>query len=75
MAQIGKFPKRAKPISKYSEIDSKGRFPTYDKLNEEIEKYQLALCKPSTYVLRQHKDQDQGETPVRNFARRIVRSS
>ena len=27
MAQIGKFPKRAKPISMYSEIDSKGRFP------------------------------------------------
>ena len=57
MAQIGKFPKRAKPISKYSEIDSKGRFPTYDKLNEEIEKYQLALFKPSTYVLDQFKDQ------------------
>ena len=68
MAQIGKFPKRAKPISKYSEIDSKGRFPTYDKLNEEIEKYQLALFKPSIYVLPQYKDQYQGETNVRNFS-------
>ena len=68
MAQIGKFPKRAKPISKYSEIDSKGRFPTYDKLNEEIEKYQLALFKPSIYVLPQFKDQYQGETNVRNFS-------
>jgi hypothetical protein len=37
-------------------------------LNEEIEKYQLALFKPSTYVLRQHKDQYQGETNVRNFS-------
>lgn len=68
MAQIGKFPKRAKPISKYSEIDSKGRFPTYDKLNEEIEKYQLALFKPSTYVLPKYKDQYQGETNIRNFS-------
>ena len=68
MAQIGKFPKRAKPISKYSEIDSKGRFPTYDKLNEEIEKYQLALFKPSVYVLDQFKNQYQGEANVRNFS-------
>ena len=68
MAQIGKFPKRAKPISMNSEIDSKGRFPTYDKLNEEIEKYQLALFKPSIYVLPQFKDQYQGETNVRNFS-------
>ena len=68
MAQIGKFPTRAKPISMYSEIDSKGRFPTYDKLNEEIEKYQLALFKPSTYVLDQFKDHYQGETNVRNFS-------
>ncbi len=68
MAQIGKFPKRAKPISKYSEIDSKGRFPSYDKLNEEIEKYQLALFKPSVYVLDQFKDQYQGEASVRNFS-------
>jgi GTPase involved in cell partitioning and DNA repair len=52
----------------YSEIDKKGRFPTYDKLNEEIEKYQLALFKPSTYVLPQYKDQYQGETNVRNFS-------
>jgi ERCC4-related helicase/alpha-D-ribose 1-methylphosphonate 5-triphosphate synthase subunit PhnG len=68
MSAIGKFPKRAKPISKYSEIDSKGRFPTYDKLNEEIEKYQLALFKPSIYVLPQYKDRYQGETNVRNFS-------
>jgi hypothetical protein len=68
MAQIGHFPKRAKPVSVYSDIDKKGRFPTYDKLNEEIEKYQLALFKPSTYVLRQYKDQYQGETNVRNFS-------
>ena len=68
MAQIGQFPKRSKPISMYSDIDKKGRFPTYDKLNEEIEKYQLSLFKPSVYVLPQFKDQYQGETNVRNFS-------
>ena len=68
MAQIGRFPKRSKPLSIYSDIDKKGRFPTYDKLNEEIDKYQLALFKPSIYVLPQFKDQYQGETNVRNFS-------
>jgi SNF2 family DNA or RNA helicase len=68
MAQIGRFPKRNKPISIYSDIDKKGRFPTYDKLNEEIDKYQLALFKPSIYVVPQFKDQYQGETNVRNFS-------
>ena len=68
LAQIGQFPKRAKPLSIYSDIDKKHRFPTYDKLNEEIEKYQLALFKPSTYVLSQFKDQYQGEDNVRNFS-------
>ena len=37
-------------------------------MNEEIEKYQLALFKPSIYVLPQFKDQYQGETNVRNFS-------
>ena len=68
MAKIGRFPKRNKPISVYSDIDKKSRFPTYDKLNEEIDKYQLALFKPSIYVLPQFKDQYQGETNVRNFS-------
>ncbi|QDL36250.1 helicase-related protein [Rhodoferax sediminis] len=68
LAQIGHFPKRTKPVSIYSDIDKKHRFPTYDKLNEEIEKYQLSLFKPSTYVLPQFKDQYQGEVNVRNFS-------
>jgi hypothetical protein len=68
MAKIGRFPKRNKPISVYSEIDNKSRFPTYDKLNEEIDKYQLALFKPSIYVLPQFKAQYKGETNIRNFS-------
>ena len=67
MAQMGEFPQRAKPISQYAEIDSKGRFPSYDRLNEEIEKYQLALFKPSVYVKPQFKHLYQGEANVRNF--------
>ena len=49
-------------------MTAKAVSPTYDKLNEEIEKYQLALFKPSIYVLPQFKDQYQGETNVRNFS-------
>ena len=68
MAQIGQFPKRAKPVSVYSDIDKKGRFPTYDKLNEEIDKYQLSLFKPSTYVLDEFKSHYQDKVDVRNFS-------
>jgi SNF2 family DNA or RNA helicase len=68
LAQIGQFPKRAKPSSIYSDIDKKGRFPTYDRLNEEIEKYQLAIFKPSTYVLEQFKIQYLSEHDIGNFS-------
>ncbi|MGV8804252.1 MAG: helicase-related protein [Polaromonas sp.] len=68
MAEIGQFPKRAKPMSVYSDIDQKGRFPSYDKLNEEIDKYQLSLFKPSTYVLDQFKSHYQDKVDVRNFS-------
>ena len=67
MAQIGHFPKRAKPISIYSLIDKKGRFHTYDRLNEEIEKYQLAIFKPSAYVWPQFREQYKNESGVHNF--------
>lgn len=67
IAQIGQFPKRAKPTSVYAEIDSKGRFPTYDRINQEIERYQLSLFKPSAYVLPEHRHLYQGEKRIRNF--------
>ena len=68
LAVIGQFPKRAKPISIYSDIDNKHRFPTYDRLNEEIEKYQLALFKPSAYVLPEFKSLYEGEGNIKNFS-------
>ncbi len=68
LAAIGQFPKRAKPISISADIDSKHRFPTYDRLNEEIEKYQLSLFKPSAYVLPQFKSLYAGEGAIKNFS-------
>jgi SNF2 family DNA or RNA helicase len=67
LATIGQFPKRAKPRSIYADIDNKHRFPTYDRLNEEIEKYQLSQFKPSAYVLPQFKHFYAGEGAIKNF--------
>jgi superfamily II DNA or RNA helicase len=68
LAAIGQFPKRAKPRSIYSDIDNKHRFPTYDRLNQEIEKYQLSQFKPSAYVLPQFKHFYAGEGAIKNFS-------
>ena len=67
MAQIGRFPKRRKPESVFSEIDLKGRFLSYDKLNDEIDNYQLAIFKPSKYVLDEFKAQYEDHR-VQNFS-------
>lgn len=55
LAQMGQFPKRKKPESIFSEIDLKGCFLTYDRLNDEIGNYKLSLFNPSRYVLPQYK--------------------
>ncbi len=68
LAAIGQFPKRAKPRSIYADIDNKHRFPTYDRLNQEIEKYQLSQFKPSAYVLPQFKHFYAGEGAIKNFS-------
>ncbi|MCC7067236.1 MAG: DEAD/DEAH box helicase family protein [Burkholderiales bacterium] len=67
MAQIGQFPKRRKPESVFSEIDLKGRFLSYDKLNDEIDNYQLSIFKPSKYVLEKFKAQYE-DRRVQNFS-------
>jgi SNF2 family DNA or RNA helicase len=56
MARLGGFPKRLKPVSLYPEIDSKGRFLSYDKLNEEMSGYKLSLFNPWRYVKEQFKE-------------------
>src|SRR5690606_2886792 len=67
IAQIGQFPKRRKPESVFSEIDLKGRFLSYDKLNDEIDNYQLSIFKPSKYVLEAFKAQYEDHR-VQNFS-------
>lgn len=54
IAQLGGFPERAKPVSLVADIDQKGRFPSYDKLNDEISQYRLSLFNPSAYVLPEY---------------------
>jgi len=54
---IGQFPKRKKPESVFSVIDLKGRFLSYDRLNDEISNYQLSLFKPSKHVRPEFKAQ------------------
>ena len=54
IADLGGFPKREKPVSIYPEIDLRERFLSYDKLNDEIAAYKLALFNPSRYVLEPH---------------------
>ncbi|WP_339867507.1 helicase-related protein [Pseudohongiella nitratireducens] len=67
LTQIGRFPARKKPESVFSEIDLKGRFLSYDRLNDEIDNYQLSLFTPSRYVLPQFKDQYEDRN-VLNFS-------
>jgi len=53
---IGKFSERLKPVSLSPDIDTKGFFPTYDELYEQIRKYKLSIFNPSAYVLPKHKE-------------------
>lgn len=55
LSKIGTFPKRLKPDSIFTEIDLDGHFLSYDRLNDEINNYQLSLYNPSNYVLQDFK--------------------
>lgn len=55
IAALGGFPERKKPVSLYPEIDLRGRFLSYDKLNDEIAGYKLTLFNPSKYVKNEFK--------------------
>jgi len=55
IAELGGFPVRKKPVSIYPEIDLRGRFLSYDKLNDEIAGYKLTLFNPSKYVKEEFK--------------------
>jgi hypothetical protein len=62
ITQLGGFPERNKPISVYPEIDTRRRFLSYDKLNDEIGGYKLSLFNPSKYVKQEFKSLYQGRT-------------
>ncbi len=70
LAAIGKFPKRLKPISIYSEIDTQGRFLSYDLLNDRISNYKLSLFNPSAYVREEFLGHYE-ERKVRNFSQSV----
>lgn len=67
MNEIGKFPDRNKPESIYPDIDTLGRFMSYDKLNEEISNYKLAVFNPAKYVRKEHRDKYFSKEVVANF--------
>jgi hypothetical protein len=62
IAQLGGFPKRQRPTSVYPDIDLRGRFLSYDKLNDEIVGYTLSLFNPSKYVHEEFKKEYQTST-------------
>ena len=64
--RVGHFPKRLRPVSMFTDIDSQGKFMSYDRLNEEITAYQLSLFHPSDYVRDEYKSQYEKQR-IRNF--------
>ena len=64
--KLGGFPKREKPITISTAIDSKKRFPSYDKLNIEIEGYKLSLFSPSWFLKEEHRSTYE-KTSVKSF--------
>jgi superfamily II DNA or RNA helicase len=67
---IGQFPVRLKPRSVYPEIDIMNRFPSYDRLNQEILKYKLSVFNPSEYVSddKKQKYEERAATEVLVFS-------
>lgn len=55
IAEVGRFPTREAPESLFPEIDTSGRFPTFEHVHDEIAGLQLALYNPLRFVLDQHK--------------------
>ena len=67
VAALGGFPERATPLAIYPDIDLRGRFLSYDRLNDDILKYKLALFNPTRYVLPAHRARYERDA-VQNFS-------
>ncbi len=68
--KIGAFPERSNLEPIYSQIDSQDMFLSYDKLNDEIEKYKLSLFNPSKYVIDEYKSyyEEKAGTKIASFS-------
>ncbi|GJQ64527.1 MAG: helicase [Melioribacteraceae bacterium] len=66
---VGEFPRREKPESVYTNIDTMDRFTNYDSLNKKILKYKLSLFNPSLYLLEDKKGkyEEKAAGKVREF--------
>lgn len=53
--EVGRFPRREKPLSIFPVIDSAGQFPTFEHVHDEIDKLQLALYNPIRFVREEHR--------------------
>jgi SNF2 family DNA or RNA helicase len=67
LAKVGNFPERLKPVSVFSETDLMNRFPSYDRLNDDISEYQLSLFRPSEYLLPEFRNLYEQRQLVLNF--------
>ena len=68
LAEIGASPTRLAPDYVHSEVDLKGHFLSYARLDAELSNYSLCVFKPSTYVLPQFKDRYADTTGIANFS-------
>ncbi len=50
MDRLGGFPTRMPPVSLHSEIDSRGEFPEYDAVADQLSQYKLWLFRPSEHL-------------------------
>ena len=55
MAAIGHFPERERPDSIFAQIDTKGEFPAFAHVHDEISALRLALYNPLNFVHEEHK--------------------
>ena len=67
LSRIGAFPNRINKEPIYSEIDTKDRFLSYDKLSDEIDGYKLAIFNPSKYIKDDFKELYKSKYKIGNF--------
>jgi hypothetical protein len=68
LQKVGSFPERRSPISIHPNLDLLDSFMSYDQLNEEIEKYDLSLFKPSKHLKEEFKAHYQQRQREANFS-------